>query len=43
MNFKGDLTQAPCHDQEHLDLDQDTQSPFQPDLEHIQGGREVAL
>jgi len=35
--FKGHLTQAPCHKQGHLQLDQVAQSPVQHDLECFQG------
>ena len=35
--LKGHLVQHPCSQQEHLQLDQDAQSPSQPDLECLQG------
>jgi len=35
--FKGHLTQPPCHEQEHLQLDLAAQSPVQPGLECSQG------
>ena len=36
--FRGHLAQPPCHKQGHLQLDQVSQSPFQPNLENFQGG-----
>ena len=35
--IKGHLVQRPCNDQGHLQLDQVSQSPLQPDLECFQG------
>jgi len=35
--FKGRLIQTPCSEQEHLQPDQVTRSPVQPDLECVQG------
>ena len=35
--FKGHLVHPPCIDQGHLQLEQVTQSPVQPDLECFQG------
>lgn len=35
--FKYHLVHSPCHWQGHLSLDQITQSPIQPDSEHLQG------
>jgi len=34
--FKDHLVQPPSHMQKHLSLDQATQSPVAPDLEHLQ-------
>ena len=35
--FEVYLVQLPCKEQGHLQLDQVTQSPIQPDLEYLQG------
>ena len=35
--FKGLLVQPPCNKHGHLQIDQITQSPIQPDLECFQG------
>ena len=35
--LKGHLVQLPCSEQGNLKLDQDAQSPLQPDLQCLQG------
>jgi len=37
-DLKDYLVPTPCHGQGHLPLDQVSQSPMQPGLEHFQGG-----
>lgn len=35
--FKSNLAQCPCNKQEHLQIEQVSQRPVQPDLECVQG------